>query len=135
MIENTPAPSEIIDEALRSYPLEPAPASIYQKVMKQVGVQRSIPKFKLSWLDYALSGFVAMMAGLVLFLWQTSAISPHWSVKLANHLFWIRQNIRFTLRQFQPQVPVEIIIIGLVSLLFGLIFFTRRRAPLVRITP
>jgi len=103
--------------------------------MKQVGVQRSIPKFKLSWLDYALSGFVAMMAGLVLFLWQTSAISPHWSVKLANHLFWIRQNIRFTLRQFQPQVPVEIIIIGLVSLLFGLIFFTRRRAPLVRITP
>ncbi len=126
---------DIVDDALQTYPLDPAPASIFPAVMQQIEIQKSAPKFKLSWLDYALSGFSAGMAGLILFLWQSASLPPHWPVQLQNEIFLMWQSVRLISNRFQLQLPIEFFLIGLILLMFGLIFFTRRRAPLVRVTP
>ncbi|MBC8504294.1 MAG: hypothetical protein ISR58_01360 [Anaerolineales bacterium] len=125
----------IVDDALQTYPLDPAPSSIFPAVMRQIEIQRSTPKFNLSWLDYALSGFVAGMAGLILYFLQSISLPPHWPVQMQNDIFLMGQGIRLKLNQFQPQLPTEFYIVGLILLMFGLIIFTRKRAPLVRVTP
>lgn len=135
MNESQPTPYDIVDDALGTYPLEPAPANIFPVVMRQIEIQRSAPKFKLSWLDYALSGFAAGMAGLVLFLGQSASLPPHWNAKLKNEIFLMGQGFRLALIKSQPQLPIEFYAIFLILLMVGLIVFTRRRAPLVRITP
>jgi len=135
MNEKGRTPMDMIDDALQTYPLEPASANIFPTVMRRIEIQRAAPKFKLSWLDYALSGFAAGMAGLVLFLWQSASLPPHWSAHLRHDILRMWQRVQLTLIHYQPQLPVEFYIVGLLLLMFGLMFFTRRRAPLVRISP
>ena len=66
-----------VDEALRSFPQQPAPPSLAPAVMLAVrlpGQARAVrPVFRLSWIDFALSGFTALMLALVLLLsgWLT----------------------------------------------------------------
>ena len=135
MNEIEQAAMDIVDDALQTYPLEPAPASIFPVVMKGIEIQKSLPKFKLSWLDYALSAFFAGMAGLVLFLWQSASLSPNWTAELQKDLFLWWQGIRLATLHIQPIISAELFIICLLFLMFGLIYLSRRRAPLVRITP
>ena len=77
-----------IEEALRDAPLEAAPAGLYQAVMQQVSTQARAPlalspssqsnrlatveqpRFRLSWLDLALSLFGAGMLALTGILWN-----------------------------------------------------------------
>src|SRR3981081_4359937 len=66
-----------VDQALRSFPLQPAPPGLSIAVMAalrapdRAAVAR--PVFRLSWIDFALSGFAALMLALVLLLsgWLT----------------------------------------------------------------
>ena len=68
-----------IDAALRSFPLRPAPPGLAPAVLaalrapERAGVAR--PVFQLSWMDFALSGFAALMLALVLLMsgWLTPA--------------------------------------------------------------
>jgi hypothetical protein len=58
-----------VNDALGSMPLEPPPANLFPAVMRQVRRQQAaMPRFRLSWLDLALSLFAAGMAGLVVIL-------------------------------------------------------------------
>jgi hypothetical protein len=131
--ENELIPLEVVDDALRTYPLEPAPTSIFPTVMKRIEIQKSMPRFKLSWLDYALGSFFSMMIGLVLLLWQFASLPPHWFSRLQNEFVLWWQRARLLTIQFQPQFPTEFVLAGMILLMFGLIFITRKRAPLVRI--
>jgi hypothetical protein len=56
---------EAVDDALRSYPLAPAPATLYRSTMARIDAARRVPKFRLSWIDIALSLFVAVMVGAI----------------------------------------------------------------------
>lgn len=62
-----------VDDALRTYPLQPAPPILLPAVLARVRAERSAPqpRFRLAWIDYAVSLFVAGMAGLLLLLWQS----------------------------------------------------------------
>ena len=61
-----------INDALRSFPLRPAPPGLAPAVMAVLRTpERSAaarPVFQLSWIDFALSGFAALMLALVLSL-------------------------------------------------------------------
>lgn len=58
----------VVDEALRSYPLSPVPAHFLPLVMARIQALGPKPKFRLNWLDYTVSLFIAGMAGLVILL-------------------------------------------------------------------
>jgi len=62
---------DIVDEALRTYPLDEAPTSLYASVMLQVHKTQKSARFRLSWLDYALSLFAAGMVGTLWILWKS----------------------------------------------------------------
>mgnify|MGYP006438627299 CR=1 FL=1 len=64
---------DIIDQALSTYPQDEAPPSIFPAVMLQVREAQQKARFRLSWLDYALSLFAAGMAGILLILWNSYA--------------------------------------------------------------
>jgi hypothetical protein len=59
-----------VDEALHSYPLRPAPAGLARRVLARLPARLAPPRFRLAWLDYALSLLGAGMAGLALLLWH-----------------------------------------------------------------
>jgi hypothetical protein len=52
-----------VDDALRTAPLAPAPAGLLAAVMARLSPP---PAFRLAWLDYAVSAFLAGMVGVVL---------------------------------------------------------------------
>jgi len=68
-----------VDDALRSFPLQPAPPGLAAAVLAELRSPeraRTVwPVFRLSWMDFALSGFAALMLALVLLLsgWLTPA--------------------------------------------------------------
>ena len=63
-----------VDDALRAYPLASVPPTLAPAVMARVRVLSPTPRFRLEWIDYALSLFAAGMVGLGLVIWQS--ISP-----------------------------------------------------------
>lgn len=60
-----------VDEALRTYPLFPAPATIYTSTMARIRETQCVPRFSLGWLDYALSLLVTIAAGLAILFFRT----------------------------------------------------------------
>jgi len=68
-----------VDDALRSFPLQPAPPGLAAAVLAELRSPEQAravrPVFRLSWMDFALSGFAALMLALVLLLsgWLTPA--------------------------------------------------------------
>jgi hypothetical protein len=68
-----------VEDGLRSFPLQAAPPGLAPGVMAALRLPEQAraarPVFRLSWIDFALSGFAALMLALVLFLsgWLTPA--------------------------------------------------------------
>ena len=88
----------IIVDALRTYPLEPAPPELLEGIMREVqdhprSVLNTEP-FRLSWFDFAISLFVATMVSMVLAI---VVYSPQMSVRFTSLLLQIL-NIWRTLR-------------------------------------
>ena len=71
--------SAAVDDALHSFPLRPAPPEVAPRLMAALRLPEQAraarPVFRLSWIDFALSGFAAVMLALVLLLsgWLTPA--------------------------------------------------------------
>ena len=90
-----------VDEALRSYPLRLVPPGLAAAVMAAVQAPGENmppwPTFRLKWIDLALSGFAALMVGLVLLLGQlmTPEIAARLGIQLmapqlqATALAWV----------------------------------------------
>src|SRR5215470_9951719 len=61
-----------VDEALRTAPLRPAPLGLAPAVLAALrapeNAQAARPVFRLGWMDYALSGFAALMLAFALLL-------------------------------------------------------------------
>jgi hypothetical protein len=87
----------LIDQALREYPLEPAPESLKAKIMGQIERPLAVKRFKISWMDLALSGAMAMLVGFVLDFFQDVARSPYWSTRFRIGLISFWQDARYFL--------------------------------------
>lgn len=83
-----PTAYALVDEALYTYPLAPVPSNFLPLVMARIQTLGPRPRFRLNWLDYAVSLFVAGMIGLVILLpWS---IPPQVGVRLQIQ-FWLLQ--------------------------------------------
>jgi hypothetical protein len=86
-----------VDEALRTAPLGAVPPALVPAVMARVRGLVAAPRFRLVWLDYALSLFAPGLAGLLLLLWQAvpAWLAPrlqlevlHWSYYTPPAALW-----------------------------------------------
>ena len=77
----------VVDEALRTYPLAPAPDAFTPKVMSRIRALTPAPRFHLAWIDYAISVFAAGMAGLLVLLWQS--IPPQMAAQAQLQILFI----------------------------------------------
>jgi len=71
-------PDELIEEALRSYPLAEVPPNFSIQIMRQIRKTQPAPKFRLTWMDYALGLFLCLLpvtgfAAWALLPWQIIA--------------------------------------------------------------
>ena len=80
-----PNHNSAIDNALRTYPLAPVPATLAPGVMARIRAVAPAPRFRLAWVDYALSLFATGMAGLGLLFWQS--ITPQMAARM--QLQWL----------------------------------------------
>ena len=67
------SPDDLIEDALRTYPLAEPPAHFSQGVMQRIGPRAKsappMPRFRLTWMDCALGFFLALLTAVVLFTW------------------------------------------------------------------
>ena len=62
-------PDELIEEALRSYPLAEVPPNFSIQIMRQIRKTQPAPKFRLTWMDYALGFFMTLLPAVGFFIW------------------------------------------------------------------
>lgn len=122
---NEAAAYAAVEEALSTYPLAPAPATLLPSVMARIQSLEPVPRFRLSWLDYVVSLFVAGMVGLILLLPRT--VPPQVGAQLQVQ-FWL-------LQQYLSFAYFWLILLGGLALFALMIFsaaflFGRNRRPL-----
>jgi hypothetical protein len=116
-----------LEDALHTYPIVSAPAGFSKAVMNNVRASVPLPQFQLSWIDYALTFFVACMIGLVLFLWQLIPTQWIMLVRFQTFILWER-SIRFL------YVPALFVGCALVFLAISFAMTSFRR-PRLKISP
>ncbi len=84
-----------VDDALRTYPLVPAPPTLIPAVIARIQAQAPAPRFQLRWIDYALGLFGTSMAGLLLLFGQTLLPDGLPNLLLASIDFTDASNIIF----------------------------------------
>lgn len=95
---------QLIDQALRKYPLEPAPEQLKAKIMQQIEKPLHAARFKISWFDFALSGALALIIGFAMDFIQGVARSPYWTARFRVTFILIWQDIKYFLMQNQPPI-------------------------------
>lgn len=99
-----------VDDALRTYPLAPTPATLRPALLARLRALTPPPRFRLRFLDYAISLFVAGMLGLGLALWQS--LTPALAARLQLQILYAAQVIRFNLALFGPVAPISLALVG-----------------------
>ena len=111
-----------LEDALRTYPIIPAPTGFSEMVMDNVRASTPIPQFRLSWIDYALTFFATSMIALTLVLWRFVPAQWIMRIKFQAFVFW-EYGIRF---QFTPILFVVFILVFIV-MVFSVVLFRRPR--------
>src|SRR5262245_23181864 len=84
-----------VDDALRTYPLAPTPAAFSPQVMRRIRALTPTPRFRLAWIDYAVSLFAAGMVGLLVLLWQSIPPRMLAHVQLQFLFLFLHFNVSF----------------------------------------
>jgi hypothetical protein len=88
---------EIIEDALYTYPLSPAPPTLAPGVMARVRALAPLPRFRLSWVDGLVSLFIAGMIGLMVLLWQL--LPPQLALQTRLQFLYLLQRVNVTVLQ------------------------------------
>ena len=81
-----------VDDAMRTYPLQPAPKDMLPAVLARLQARQTPPLLRLTWLEAALASFTIVMAGLIFGLWPLLPIPVDWSARLQfRALVWWQQ--------------------------------------------
>lgn len=89
----------IVEDALRSLPLEPAPPGLKANVMENIHDLPVRLRFRLHFIDYALALFAALMAGGVLLM--SRWLPPQFELYLRLEALYWMQSIAY-----EPFVPL-----------------------------
>ena len=110
---------DVIEDALETYPLEAPPAGLHTAVMNRVRADVVVPRFRLRWLDYALSLLAAMMAGL-LYMLGSSVFSSPWFFSFGD------QVVSWGQVAFPDSLFLGLVLLGSLALsLVGVLAFTK----------
>ncbi len=93
-----------VDDALRTYPLTPAPASLRPGVVTRLRALAPAPRFRLQFLDYAISLFGAGMLGLAVILWRF--ITPQMAAHAQLEWLYLAQVLRFNAAALGPALAL-----------------------------
>ena len=102
----------LIDEALQTYPLALPPQNLKARIMRQVYQTQPAPKFRLTWMDYALGFFMTTLTGVALLV-----------VPLIPVRFWLELRYAWILLQTPSMQPLLLTLlvtaagIGLIGML------------------
>lgn len=107
----------LIDQALRKYPLEPAPTRLKAKIMGQIEKPLPAPRFRISWFDFFLSGALALIIGFALDFIQGVARSPYWTTRFRVAFISIWRDMRYFLIQNQSSVMTATLSAAMVFIL------------------
>jgi hypothetical protein len=102
-------PDELIENALRTYPMVDVPPNFSKRVMRQIQTPHTALKFRLTWLDYALGLFLSILpvVGFV-----SRAFLPR--------QFWMRLQYQWLLLGSPAIEPVVITFLVAMLILFAL---------------
>ena len=125
--QREPEAYAIVDDALRTYPMQPAPIGIMHAVMRRVEVSAPLPKFRLHWIDFILSSFLAGMIGLVYLIMRSSLLPPTFMPLMQNRLIVFWQQLSIALRPLDPATFLGILAIGSLLSFVALGVFLRSR--------
>lgn len=89
----------LIDEALQTLDLAETPPGLANRVMARVAQSAAQPRFRLTWMDLALTGFTMAMVGLVFLV--TNTLPPQLGLYLHFDLLQWTQGICF-----DPWLPI-----------------------------
>lgn len=133
MNDREPEAYAVVDEALRTYPLQPAPLGIMHAVMRRVEVSTQLPKFRLHWLDFVLSFFLPGMVGLIYAIMRSSLLPPTFVPLLQNRLVVFWQQLSIALWPLDPAIFFSILVTGGLLSLVAIGVFARTRHTWSRI--
>jgi hypothetical protein len=115
-----------LEDALQSYPVITAPAGFSNSVMNSVRSSEPKLRFRLTWIDYALTLFATSMIGLALTLLQLVPMKWIMQVRFKAFILWER-SIHF---QFTPILLGGCFLI-LIAVSFAIFLFRRPRVIIV----
>ena len=107
----------LIDQALRDFPLDPAPAGLKDAIMGRVGDRPLWSRFRISWYDFALSGILAVIIGFALNFVQGMVRSPYWTARFRIAFLLFFQDIRLFLMQNKSALQASLLSTGTILLL------------------
>jgi hypothetical protein len=105
----------VVEDALRTDPLKPAPPDLLPKVMAQVRTQSHVPRFRLGWIDWAVTLFVACMSGLVFVV--VNSVPPEVAAYIESEL---------ALRAQSGQMPIVVMLFVMGMLVACMLFLAAR---------
>jgi len=111
----------LIDQALRDFPLEPAPEGLKEAVMRRIGEPAPSPRFRISWVDLALSGILAVIIGFALDFLQNVLRSPYWMARLRVSVILFSQDIKLFLMHNQTSLQAGLLSAGTIFLLLAVL--------------
>lgn len=106
-----PQTDDMIEDALRTYPLADASPGFSKGVMRRISSKTSAPapRFRLTWLDYALGFFLALLPLVGFVIWAS-----------LPRLALLRLEFQWQLLRagsFQPVLAISLAVAGLLLLL------------------
>lgn len=106
----------VIEDALRTYPMQPAPATLLPAVMRRIQARQPAalrsspglaPRFRPTWVDAAVSLFAASMGVLAWGLWPALPLPIDWAVRLRFQFLVWQQQLYYGLTLYFPGLALS----------------------------
>ena len=119
----------LVEEAVRSYPLDAVPDGILSGVMEQV--RQPAVRFRLSGIDITLSVLLGAVAGVLISLLQQLKTSAYWTARLKMEAVLFFQQIRLVLLHHRAEMAaIFSVALTCLLLVFFITWVYRRQPPL-----
>ncbi len=119
----------LVEEAVRSYPLDAVPDGILRGVMEQV--RQPAVRFRLSGIDITFSVLLGAVAGVLISLLQQLKTSAYWTARLKMEAVLFFQQIRLVLLHHRAEMAaIFSVALTCLLLVFFITWVYRRQPPL-----
>jgi hypothetical protein len=104
MNENKKDLGKVVDDAVRAYPVPPAPDQILIEVMRQIKSPAFFFLSKISFLDIFFSTLLAIVTGISVSLIQNLVYTPYWAARVRMEFVLSLQQARLVLQHNQAEL-------------------------------